>query len=103
MLGELSLLRLPALPARWQRSEGRPLRSATEKDVKLTFTDLRRFLAEAVYDLRKSLKSKDSDLLVRFGKMEKIVDQVVESLEGNGDKVKSVYLQKDVSHRVHLQ
>lgn len=50
-----------------------------------------------MYDLKKTLKTKDSDLLVRFGKLEKIVDQVVSSLEANGDKVKTVYLQKDVS------
>lgn len=56
-----------------------------------------RFLAEAVYDLRNTLRSKNSDLLVRFGKMEKIVEQVVDALKENGDKVKSVYLQKDVS------
>lgn len=59
--------------------------------------DLHSFLAEAVYDLRTTLRSKNSDLLVRFGKMEKVVDQVVEALKANGDQVKSVLLQKEVS------
>lgn len=56
-----------------------------------------RFLAEAVYDLRDRLRGRNSDLLVRFGKAEEVAAKVVKALQANGDEVKGVFMQKEVS------
>lgn len=58
-----------------------------------------RFLAETVYDLRNTLQTeKNSDLLIRFGKLEKVLEQVVKALgKENDTKVVKVLLQKEVS------
>lgn len=50
-----------------------------------------------MYDLKKNLRSHGSDLLVRWGKLENIVEAVVKQLKENGDEVKDVYFQKEVS------
>ncbi|KAM0748058.1 cryptochrome [Meredithblackwellia eburnea MCA 4105] len=55
-----------------------------------------RFLAEAVYDLRDRLRSsRGSDLLIRFGKVEKVVQELVKSLQKDGDQVEGVYFQQE--------
>ncbi|GAA5832545.1 hypothetical protein JCM3766R1_003118 [Sporobolomyces carnicolor] len=54
-----------------------------------------KFIAEGVYDLKKNLREKGSDLLVRWGKLETVVDDVVKQLKENGDEVDHVYLQKE--------
>ncbi|KAI5475064.1 Cryptochrome DASH [Pseudohyphozyma bogoriensis] len=54
-----------------------------------------RFLSEAVYDLRDRLRSKKSDLLIRFGKPEVVAANVVKALQENGHNVKAVFMQKD--------
>ncbi|GAA6058499.1 hypothetical protein JCM10212_006938 [Sporobolomyces blumeae] len=54
-----------------------------------------RFVNEGVFDLRKSLRARGSDLLVRFGKLENVVDAVIKQLKDNGDNVKNVYFQKE--------
>lgn len=56
----------------------------------------RRFLVEGVYDMRNSLRQRGSDLLLRFGKMEKVTTEVVKALITNGDEVREVFLQKEV-------
>jgi len=50
-----------------------------------------------VFDLRKNLRSHGSDLLVRWGKLENVVEAIVKQLKDNGDEVKDVYFQKEVS------
>lgn len=50
-----------------------------------------------MYDLRDSLRKKQSDLLIRFGKIETVVGDVLKTLEANGDTVKTVLLNQDVS------
>lgn len=54
-----------------------------------------RFLAESVYDLQNNLKSKGSNLLVRFGKPEKVVPEIVKALQKEGHEV-SLYSQAEV-------
>ncbi|GAA5877312.1 hypothetical protein JCM16303_006240 [Sporobolomyces ruberrimus] len=54
-----------------------------------------KFINEGVYDLKKNLRSHGSDLLVRWGKLENIVEAVVKQLKENGDEVKDVYFQKE--------
>lgn len=56
-----------------------------------------RFLAEGVYDLRDNLQKKNSNLLIRFGKTEEVALNIVEALRANGDEVKGVYMQTEVS------
>lgn len=56
-----------------------------------------RFLAEGVYDLKARLRTKGSDLLVRFGKTEDVALNIVNALRANGDVVAGVYMQKEVS------
>ncbi|GAA5855071.1 hypothetical protein JCM8547_002369 [Rhodosporidiobolus lusitaniae] len=54
-----------------------------------------KFNTEAVYDLRNNLRQRGSDLLIRFGKMEKVAAQVIRALQANGDEVVGTYLQKE--------
>ena len=54
-----------------------------------------RFLAESVYDLQNNLKSKGSNLLVRFGKPEKVVPEIIKALQKEGHEV-SLYSQAEV-------
>jgi deoxyribodipyrimidine photolyase len=62
----------------------------------LTSGKKRRFTTEGVYDLRDSLRERGSDLLIRFGKMEKVAEEVVKALQANGDEIKEVFLQEEV-------
>ncbi|KAL8286242.1 hypothetical protein RQP46_004730 [Phenoliferia psychrophenolica] len=55
-----------------------------------------RFLAEAVYDLRDRLRNlHKSDLLIRFGKAELVIADLVKKIQEGGDTVSGVYLQKE--------
>lgn len=56
-----------------------------------------RFLTEGVYNLRDNLQKLNSNLLIRFGKTEEVAFNIVEALRANGDEVKGVYLQTEVS------
>lgn len=53
-----------------------------------------RFLAEAVYDLRDRLKTKSSNLLIRFGRTEVVATEMVKALQAGGDEVR-VFLQRE--------
>jgi deoxyribodipyrimidine photo-lyase len=57
-------------------------------------------MCEAVHDLKKSLKGRSSDLIVRFGKPEQVVANFVRAFQAQGDNIKGVYLQKEVGHAV---
>lgn len=52
-----------------------------------------RFLIESVQDLRKSLRSKGSDLIVRIGRPEKIIPDICAKL-----KCRDVFAHKEVTH-----
>lgn len=54
-----------------------------------------RFMTEGVYDLQSRLRARNSDLLVRFGRLEDVVEEVVGCLKQGGDQVEGVWLQKD--------
>ncbi|GAA5970557.1 hypothetical protein JCM3765_000806 [Sporobolomyces pararoseus] len=54
-----------------------------------------KFISEGVYDLKRNLRSHGSDLLVRWGKLENVVEGIVKQLKENGDEVKNVYFQKE--------
>ena len=62
-----------------------------------------RFISEGVYDLKRNLRSHNSDLLVRWGKLENVVEAIVKQLKENGDEVKNVYFQKEVSQFTSLR
>lgn len=57
--------------------------------------------------MRNSLRQRGSELLIRFGLMEKVTADIVKAMRANGDKVKAVYLQEEVRHglswRLQLQ
>lgn len=55
-----------------------------------------RFQAEAVYDLQNTLRAKGSNLLIRFGKIEEVVQAIVDSLTEDGDEVAGVCMQQEV-------
>lgn len=55
-----------------------------------------RFLAEAVFDLRETLRKRGSDLAIRYGLPEVVADQIVEALQQQGDEVVSILMQKEV-------
>lgn len=50
-----------------------------------------RFLLESVADVRRSLRAKGSDLVIRIGKPEEVVPELVRSLPD----VSAVYLQRE--------
>jgi deoxyribodipyrimidine photo-lyase len=54
-----------------------------------------RFMTEGVYDVKQRLQQRGSDMLIRFGKLEEVVDEVVGCLKEGGDEVVGVWLQKD--------
>ncbi|GJN92090.1 hypothetical protein Rhopal_005119-T1 [Rhodotorula paludigena] len=54
-----------------------------------------RFLTEGVFDMRNSLRQRGSELLIRYGLMEKVTADIVKAMRANGDKVKAVYLQEE--------
>ncbi|GAA6012570.1 hypothetical protein JCM11491_005437 [Sporobolomyces phaffii] len=53
------------------------------------------FINEGVFDLKKNLRSHGSDLLVRWGKLENVVEAVIKQLKDEGDEVKDVFFQKE--------
>ncbi|GAA6038629.1 hypothetical protein JCM8097_009455 [Rhodosporidiobolus ruineniae] len=54
-----------------------------------------KFLTEGVYDLRRSLRQRGSDLLIRFGKMEDIAADIAKALVAQGDEIREVLLQEE--------
>lgn len=54
-----------------------------------------KFITEAVYDLQDRLKQRNSNLLIRFGRLEEVVEEVVKTLQRNGDTVTGAWIQKD--------
>ncbi|KAH7879300.1 deoxyribodipyrimidine photo-lyase [Lentinula edodes] len=53
-----------------------------------------KFLAESIWDLKESLKHRGSDLIVRVGRMEDVVGQILKRKEFQG-KVGAVWMTKD--------
>ncbi|KAJ3847176.1 DNA photolyase, FAD-binding/Cryptochrome [Lentinula lateritia] len=53
-----------------------------------------KFLAESIWDLKESLKHRGSDLIVRVGRMEDVVGQILKQKEFQG-KVGAVWMTKD--------
>lgn len=51
-----------------------------------------------MYDLRDRLRARNSNLLIRFGKMEEVAVNLVQNLQANGDEVKGVFMQKEVGY-----
>ncbi|UZJ56859.1 hypothetical protein CBS101457_006179 [Exobasidium rhododendri] len=56
-----------------------------------------RFLSESVYDLRSRLRELGSDLMIRFGRPEIVVDHLVQGFQAQGDTVEAVWLQKEMT------
>ncbi len=57
-----------------------------------------------MYDLRSRLNDRGSDLLIRFGKPEKVVANLVAALQARGDHVEGVWLQKEITAgEIHVE
>lgn len=56
-----------------------------------------RFIVECIADLRRRLIERGSDLLLRFGKTEQVLEELVSSLQAQGDSVEGVWLQKEAA------
>lgn len=54
-----------------------------------------KFLAESLFDLKKSLKAAGSDLLIRAGKPETVISDLVKHLDHAGITVDGVWLSRD--------
>lgn len=55
-----------------------------------------RFLAESVYDLKNRLQSVGSDLVVRFGQLEDVLENNIKALQDAGDRVYGVWATKEI-------
>lgn len=58
-----------------------------------------RFISETVYDLRSRLREAGSDLLVRFGRPEDVIRNLVKGFKDQGDTVEAVWMQKEMTHQ----
>jgi deoxyribodipyrimidine photo-lyase len=56
-----------------------------------------RFISETVYDLRSRLRAVGSDLMVRFGRPEVVVENLAKAFQAQGDEVEGVWLQKEMT------
>jgi deoxyribodipyrimidine photo-lyase len=56
-----------------------------------------RFISESVYDLRSRLREAGSDLLIRFGRPEDVVDNLVGAFKKDGMDVEGVWMQKEMT------
>ncbi|CAD6970577.1 unnamed protein product [Tilletia controversa] len=56
-----------------------------------------RFVAECVYDLRSRLIERESNLLIRFGIPEDVLDNLVSAFQARGDHVEGVWMQKEMT------
>ncbi|MCO5584917.1 hypothetical protein L7F22_038849 [Adiantum nelumboides] len=56
-----------------------------------------RFISESVYDLRLRLREAGSDLLIRFGRPEDVVENLVKGFKEQGDEVEGVWMQKEMT------
>ena len=50
-----------------------------------------------MYDLRSRLNDRGSDLLIRFGKPENVVSNLVDALRARGDHVEGIWMQKEIT------
>lgn len=57
-----------------------------------------RFISETVYDLRSRLRSVGSDLLIRFGTPESVIQNLVSAFQAEGTHVEGIWLQKEMTH-----
>lgn len=57
---------------------------------------LSRFLAEAVYDLQHRLRDVNSDLLIRFGLPEIVLENILALLMSRGDEIVGIEMQKEI-------
>lgn len=55
-----------------------------------------RFQTEAVYDLQNRLRERGSDLLIRFGQVDEVVENVIKALQARGDEVVGLEMQKEI-------
>lgn len=56
-----------------------------------------RFISESIYDLRLRLREAGSDLLIRFGRPEDVVENLVKGFQEQGDEVEGVWMQKEMT------
>lgn len=56
-----------------------------------------RFVSESVYDLRSRLRDAGSDLLIRFGRPEDVIENLTRALQEQGDEVEAVWMQKEMT------
>jgi len=56
-----------------------------------------RFLVESVLDLKQQLKLHGSDLLIKFGRPETVVTEMVQSIRRERNEVVGVWMQKEVT------
>lgn len=56
-----------------------------------------RFIVECIADLRQNLIARGSDLLLRFGKTENVLDELIGHLTAQGDSVEAVWMQKEAT------
>lgn len=56
-----------------------------------------RFVSESVYDLRSRLREAGSDLLIRFGRPEDVIHNLVKGFQEQGDEVEAVWMQKEMT------
>ncbi|KAE8212898.1 hypothetical protein CF327_g3495 [Tilletia walkeri] len=56
-----------------------------------------RFVAECVYDLRSRLLQHGSNLLIRFGIPEDVLENLVSAFQARGDHVEAVWMQKEMT------
>lgn len=62
-----------------------------------------KFLAEALYDLKKDLHASGSDLIIRVGRTEEVVKGIVSTLSEAGHVVQAVWMTKDCAHEESLE
>lgn len=62
------------------------------------------FISESVYDLRSRLLDVGSDLTIRFGRPEDVVDNLVKAFQAQGDTVEGVWMQNEMtSHEIQVE
>jgi deoxyribodipyrimidine photo-lyase len=75
--------------------QGKILRIPALK-LALTHGPLARLVTEAVFDLRHRLKDRGSNLLVRFGFPEAVMENIVKAVQAKGDEIVGVHIQKEI-------
>lgn len=62
-----------------------------------------KFLAEALYDLKKDLQASGSDVIIRVGRSEEVVKGIVSALSEAGHVVQAVWMTKDCAYEEALE